>query len=282
MLKRKLYPLFKKEIYCEAHHIKPKSIYPELKRDKSNIVNLTPKEHYIAHRLLIKIYKNKFGIKSKEYRSMLNAFWYLCHASKHKEKISSRTYVKLKEAFAIKVSETQSGVNHWNFGKHHSKETRKKIGKANKGNTWTEERKIKYGREHSGKNNPNYGNYWTEEQKENISKKLTGRKLSKKQCENISKRTKGKLNPMYGKSSWEKCTPEQKADRIARWQSHMKLEYMQGTLGAKWMHDPITLKSTLVKQEKIEEYLNQGYEFGRIFNNPWSKENREKRKKKCS
>lgn len=41
----------------EEHHIYPKSLFPELKNEKSNIVRLTYKEHYIAHHLLYRYYK---------------------------------------------------------------------------------------------------------------------------------------------------------------------------------------------------------------------------------
>ena len=47
--------------YCEFHHIKPRSIYPELENEQSNIVALTAREHFIAHRLLAKWYKLKYG-----------------------------------------------------------------------------------------------------------------------------------------------------------------------------------------------------------------------------
>ena len=40
----------------ECHHILPKSLGGS--NDKSNIVNLTPKEHFVAHHLLWKIYQN--------------------------------------------------------------------------------------------------------------------------------------------------------------------------------------------------------------------------------
>lgn len=40
----------------EVHHIKPKSVYPEYEFDKSNIVRLTDREHFIAHLLLAKWY----------------------------------------------------------------------------------------------------------------------------------------------------------------------------------------------------------------------------------
>ena len=52
--KRLHQPLSKKDCYCEKHHIIPKS---EGGTDtKDNIVNLTAREHFIAHRLLAKIY----------------------------------------------------------------------------------------------------------------------------------------------------------------------------------------------------------------------------------
>ena len=41
------------QCYCEYHHIKPRSIYPELIDEQSNIVALTAKEHYVAHHILV-------------------------------------------------------------------------------------------------------------------------------------------------------------------------------------------------------------------------------------
>lgn len=58
--KRKKYPLTKNKkdpnyVYCETHHIIPKSLGGT--NEKSNLVNLTAREHYIAHVLLFKLYK---------------------------------------------------------------------------------------------------------------------------------------------------------------------------------------------------------------------------------
>ena len=50
--KRRRDVLDKKDCYCESHHILPKSLGGSDKAD--NLVNLTPREHYIAHRLLPK------------------------------------------------------------------------------------------------------------------------------------------------------------------------------------------------------------------------------------
>ena len=46
--------LSKKDCYIEQHHIIPRAEGGT--GDKSNLVNLTAREHYIAHLLLAKIY----------------------------------------------------------------------------------------------------------------------------------------------------------------------------------------------------------------------------------
>ena len=55
--KRLLEPINKDDCYVEKHHIIPKS---EGGRDEPpNLVNLTAREHYIAHLLLAKIYNDQ-------------------------------------------------------------------------------------------------------------------------------------------------------------------------------------------------------------------------------
>lgn len=44
------------EGYCEEHHIVPRCLGGS--DDKSNLVKLTPEEHYVAHQLLVKLYPN--------------------------------------------------------------------------------------------------------------------------------------------------------------------------------------------------------------------------------
>ena len=43
-------PITKAQIYCESHHILPRCLGGS--DDKSNLVNLTAREHFIAHKLL--------------------------------------------------------------------------------------------------------------------------------------------------------------------------------------------------------------------------------------
>lgn len=75
--------------YYEKHHILPKSLGGT--DENGNIVLLTYREHYLAHYLLWKIFKNK---------QTIFAFWRMCNFDNSvKLKISSRLYEKAKADF---------------------------------------------------------------------------------------------------------------------------------------------------------------------------------------
>lgn len=81
----------------EAHHILPRSIFPNWKNKKSNIVDLTLREHYFVHELLVKIYPCK---------EMVFALWQM--SMKYKTK-GSREYERAKKlyhSFAIEYWNT--------------------------------------------------------------------------------------------------------------------------------------------------------------------------------
>lgn len=61
MEKRQIEKLLKEEIYCETHHIIPKSLGGT--NDIENLVNLTPREHFVAHLLLSKMTQAESYIK---------------------------------------------------------------------------------------------------------------------------------------------------------------------------------------------------------------------------
>lgn len=50
-------PISKDDCYCESHHIIPKSEGGD--NSAENLVNLTAREHYIAHLLLARIYDDR-------------------------------------------------------------------------------------------------------------------------------------------------------------------------------------------------------------------------------
>ena len=82
--KRKRDPISKDEVYCEKHHIIPKSLGGS--NDDNNLVNLLPREHYIAHKLLTKMTSDRNKI------SMCWAFHRMLHKKNSSFKINSKTY----------------------------------------------------------------------------------------------------------------------------------------------------------------------------------------------
>ena len=91
--------LSKKDCYCESHHIIPRSEGGS--DDDDNKVNLTAREHYIAHLLLAKIYN--------DYKMWYAWNMMLCKNSSQKRnfKYNNRIYGKLREEFGKKNSEFQ-------------------------------------------------------------------------------------------------------------------------------------------------------------------------------
>lgn len=124
--------------YAENHHIIPKSLGGS--NDKSNLVTLTAREHFICHLLLVKMTVSKEKVK------MVFAAWMMASTSNsnslQRYKPTARLYQKLKEDYinaAItrevsvetrkKLSDAQkklTGDKHQRFGKTASDETRKK------------------------------------------------------------------------------------------------------------------------------------------------------------
>lgn len=147
-------------VYYEAHHIQPKSfggkgdgrntVHP-------NIVLLTPKEHYIAHLLLVAIYPNS--------PAMHKALWNMCNVKKDlRFKPSAKTYCKIRTEY---IKNTKGSNNHF-FGKTHSDKSKLKIGQASLN------RKTFLGKKH------------TEETKQKIAECRKGKLLSKETKSKIS------------------------------------------------------------------------------------------------
>lgn len=115
-------------VYYESHHIVPKSLGGSNK--KENLVLLTPKEHFICHRLLIEIYKNDH----KKYLPMLRAFIMLSSKNSHQTKryVNSKMYEDIKNKM-YGENGILTGSNSTFFGKTHSDETREKLSKKKTG-----------------------------------------------------------------------------------------------------------------------------------------------------
>lgn len=157
--------------YVERHHILPRSLGGSNK--KENLVFLTPKEHFVCHRLLVRMTYGKNRVK------MIYAF----------HKMMSNNYNQKRIIFTARMFEyarylimSTNGEDHYNFGKKRS-------------DLWKTTRSALY----TGENNPNYGN-------KGSRNPLTGKPSKKK------KGNAGKYNPMYGrdhKSSSKKLMSDQ-------------------------------------------------------------------------
>ena len=187
--------------YIEKHHIIPKSLGGS--NDKSNIVELTAKEHYICHLLLIRM---TCGSARTKMRYAVYRFAHRNLFQSNREKITGRRYEYLREQLSL-ANKERPGPNK---GKVMPKEQKEKISKALKG------RKLEPRTpEHSAK----LGQYVrTDAHREALieARRLaTGRdKRSKETKEKMSAWQKGVSKP---KVKCEHCVKETSLMNYARW-----------------------------------------------------------------
>lgn len=176
--------------YSECHHIIPRCMGGT--NDKINLVNLTAREHFVAHQLLVKIYP---GNRSLVFAARMMTFKSPDH---YGERSNNRLYSWLKERHIIAK-----------IGTTHSAETKLKMSQSAKGKPKTEEakrnmRKPKQnyiskkgvptnrvtsgswtegnihwnkGKSHmTGEDNPAFGKIWDETKRDKMSATNKGRK----------------------------------------------------------------------------------------------------------
>lgn len=155
--KRRDNPISRNECYCERHHIIPKSEGGS--DDDTNLVNLTAREHYIAHLLLARIYDDfkmwaaiklmlTGHIKRRTFRhnSRLYAVSRERWARKHSELLKSRPTPQGSLEGLRKAWRTPSGRM---TGKHHTQKAKDKIREKRLGMTWKQ--KVPFSEEHRRK-----------------------------------------------------------------------------------------------------------------------------------
>lgn len=184
------------EGYMEKHHVCPKAkdMFPEyddLNMYPWNNAKLTPRQHFIAHMILWKMYFNN---------SQAFAFWAMKH--RNKEVLNSRIYEKLKEDIREKISCMNAGkmwvndgskskVIHkseleiyiidrgWYLGRIFSKEHKMKIS-ANAKERYKDPTK-----------NPRYKAEVALETRKKISEKNSGKKMNRETKDKISSSIRG-------------------------------------------------------------------------------------------
>ncbi len=108
-------------IYYENHHIVPRSIRPDLEKDKNNQVLLTAREHYLCHYLLTKFTENEN--KSK----MVYAFNIMNTNCNDKKYFNSKLYESNKIEFSKNMKKRHKELGHPMKGKQHTEETKEKM-----------------------------------------------------------------------------------------------------------------------------------------------------------
>jgi len=168
--------------YFEKHHIIPKSLGGSNSSD--NLVSLTAREHFICHRLLVKITAGNNKRKmAYAVRRMLSGI------SKHHQ----RNYITSSKIYEIIRKENNKHIK----GYQHSNDVKKKMSDKMKGRKFSPETLLKMSSSKKGKPQPDHvaqrlrtarlGATTSDEVKEKISKALTGRKISQQHKDNMSK-----------------------------------------------------------------------------------------------
>jgi len=96
----------KLDCYKEVHHIIPRCLKGD--DSKENLVELTAREHFIAHLLLIKIYPGSYGL--------IKAINMMCVSSDNQDRSMNRMYGWLREKFGEEMSRSQAGEKNSQFG----------------------------------------------------------------------------------------------------------------------------------------------------------------------
>lgn len=175
--------------YYEEHHIVPKSLGGE-NYEKSNLVLLTAKEHFIAHRLLVKF------THSVAKRKMSYALWYMTISKSYK--ITSRSYEYIRISHAEEVRKHKLGKKRKPFSaqarKNMSLAAKNRVKRALSDKQKAHLKKLNT-RDRSGIKNPFYNKRHSSEALRKIGEasrsRMIGRPKQKKACEHCG----GKFAP---------------------------------------------------------------------------------------
>jgi hypothetical protein len=132
--------------YSEKHHIIPKSVDPAFSKDRDNLIKLSGREHFEAHKLLL----DCFNDENKAF--IYYSFNLMCNSLHNNNyNITPEDYEAFRKEFRSICVENNTGSKNPNYGKKHPGIN-------------------------AGKNNPNYGNTYSEEFKAYLSELKKGSK----------------------------------------------------------------------------------------------------------
>jgi len=130
-----------KDAYGENHHIIPKSLGGQ--DDATNIIRLTPKEHYIIHHLLWKYHRCS---------KTAHAFFNMLRCSDNQNrKFTARQHAIATAAHVETLKINMKGEGNHFYGRRHSEETKEKIRQKKLGVKMSKEAKEKMSKVRKGR-----------------------------------------------------------------------------------------------------------------------------------
>jgi hypothetical protein len=191
--------ILKENVYTEKHHIIPKSLGGT--NDKNNIVSLTAKEHYICHRLLVKM------LEGENKKKMIYAAWMMMVGMK-RHTPTAKIYQILKEQM-VEMLKNRVGPNK---GKKLSTEWKENIK-----NSFNDERRRKISEQRTGKATREKGTFnVSEETKEkmSISRGNKGTRFGPHSEETIKKLKKIRSNQIFTDETRKKMSETKKGKKF--------------------------------------------------------------------
>jgi len=171
------------EGYSEKHHIVPRSHGGSNKKD--NLIALTPRQHFIAHRMLWKAYGG----------SMTRAFFLMSKANKYGQ-VGSKTYAMAREEYSKQVVIQMTGkAAQGKFDAEH----RAKLSQAKLGTKISDATKAKISAFQTGRKASEETKKKISKAKRGISTRGTGWQQSQETRNKIGQAQVGALNHMHGK-----------------------------------------------------------------------------------
>jgi ribosomal protein L33 len=192
--------------YVEQHHIIPRSLGGS--DESTNLVDLTAKEHFVCHWLLVKMHTGDARGK------MINALYMMrgqsIHQKRYESKITGRIYETLREEYASYISKMNKGRVQPPEEKARQLAAQTGRKRAPFSNEW----KAKLSEAGSGKNNSMYGKTHSEETRKLLSEKA---KLRTYSAETNEKRRQSQLGRIQPKKLCPHCNNLISVNTYPRW-----------------------------------------------------------------